>query len=511
MSSLAKIHEKLIDRLIYHRKKDPDIYFNPRQRNTKGRLTDGYWFLGNDDYVFLSLWNGRDWKERVNCIGFVVLPNEGSWIELTAQGCPEVVPFLERLTKIESGFVKDKSKNKWFKKFSSKDYIKELDYFITVFKPKVDKLIAKENPPLISEITAIEFAKYGQKAIDWRNKQIEFSKINKITRLSWNTNAWRNPSGWLGKSRNESTHEGKHGFGFEEWLFDYSKGINGYQYGFIRGFETKNQKHANKIYNVHLYSQNNLGQYFYVGHIKQLEGISKQESEVIYKEYRFRNWLPEMEKTLVEVEADVAKFRSVDPQLFCNVRFKPANVVEMPEMEELSDMDENVTTDRFKLLDFKGIMKVEVVQAVDDEDEGNFKNTNPRKRTFNSEQVYDPYHDKMQNAIVEHLRSDPKYGYKHVYIEKSRVDVKAVNNLGEWDYFEIKTESPKRCVREALGQVMEYAYYPSIERAKNIIIVGDTLPDPSTIQYLDYLRDRFSLPVSYRFFDFPNNVLSEDY
>lgn len=375
----------------------------------------------------------------------------------------------------------------------------------------MDTLIVEESPPLISLISSKDFSDYGQKAIESRNQQIEFGKQNKITRLSWNTNAWRSPSGWIGKSRSESTHEGRHGFGFEEWLFDFSKTINGYQYGFIRGFETKKQKHAGKVYNVHLYSQNNLGQYFYIGHIKQLQGISRYDSELIYEEYKSRNWLLEMEKTLAEVEADVPKFRAIDPGLFCNVRFKAVDVAQLSEMEELSDLDGNVTTDRFKLLDYKGTIAVEVEPILDEEDQGKFKNTEPRKRTFNGEQVYDPYHDRMQNEIVEHLRSEPKYGYKKVYIEKSRVDVKAVNILGEWDYFEIKTNSPKRCIREALGQVMEYAYYPSLERAKNIIIVGDTAPDLSTIQYLDYLRERFSLPLSYRFFDWTNGTLSKDF
>ncbi|RZJ90058.1 MAG: hypothetical protein EOO20_09245 [Chryseobacterium sp.] len=511
MPSIARFHEKIIDNLIQRRKTDPNLHFAPRQRNTNGRLAAGYWFLGNEYYAFVSLWNGRDWKEKVNCIGFVVLHNKVNYIELSAQGCPEVVPFLEKLAKLEPGLVRSGKKNKWFKYFDNHDYLKNFDYFVEVFKPKVDTLIASEQPPKISVISPLEFSYFGQKAIDARLGQVAFGRMNKITRLSWNTNSWRSPSGSVGKSRNQDTHEGKYGFGFEEWLFDFSMGFDGFKYGFIKGFESKNDIHAGKMYNVHLYSQNNLGGYFYLGHIKEVEGIAMVDSAVIYDKFKANGWLGEMEKTILQVEADLGAFRTVDPKVFVNVRFRVTDVVLLEDMEELAWDDDNVTTDRFKLLPFKGRVVAEIEPLVAHEDLGNFKNTELRKRVFNGEQVYDPYHDKMQNAIVEHLRSDLRYGYVGVHIEKGRVDVKAVNAAGEWDFFEIKTENPKRCVRTALGQVMEYAYFPSAERAARIIVVGDTEPDADTVRYLDYLRERFSLPLTYRYFKFETGVLSDDF
>ena len=40
-----------------------------------------------------------------------------------------------------------------------------------------------------------------------------------ITRLSFSTIGWQEPSGPLGKSKNQ-IHEHVYGFGFEEWLFN---------------------------------------------------------------------------------------------------------------------------------------------------------------------------------------------------------------------------------------------------------------------------------------------------
>jgi hypothetical protein len=513
MPSIIKIHEKLLDYLVKLRKSSPGLYFAPRKINNQNRLNEGYWFLGNNDYVYVNFWNGTDWKEKVNCIGFVILPDGHSYIELSAQGCEEVVPFLEKVARLESGFDRPGTKYKWFRHFPNKNYLQHFDYFIETFKPKVDRLIDQEHPLVISKVTPAEFAKYGMRVIGLRNGQIQYGKTHKITRLSWNTNNWQYPSGWLGKSRDQNTHEGKHGFGYEEWLFDRSKLIDGYHYGFVKGLESVADRHADKVYELHLYSQNSLRKYYYVGHISHAEGVRQATSTDVFNRYKQKGWLEEMAISVERVEADINAFRKVDPKLFVNVRFKPEDIDLEEELIEIADVDDNVTTDRFKLLSYRGVIIPSLNPELPEETghEGNWKNTGRRKRTFNGEQVYDPYHDKMQNAIVEHLRDNPDYDYVKVDIEISRVDVKAVTSAGEWHYFEIKTDSPKRCIRQAIGQVMEYAYYPSEERAQKLIVVGDREPEANSVEYLDYLRDRFDIPVSYRYFDWETLTLSADF
>lgn len=66
-------------------------------------------------------------------------------------------------------------------------------------------------------------------------------------------------------------------------------------------------------------------------------------------------------------------------------------------------------------------------------------------------------------------------------------------------FFEIKTApSAKSALREALGQVLEYAYWPNAGRANELVIVGEAAPTGETKQYLDNLRRRFGLRLSYR-------------
>jgi hypothetical protein len=55
----------------------------------------------------------------------------------------------------------------------------------------------------------------------------------RIARVIWNDNGWVKPSGMIGKSNSLSTHEVKYKFGHDEWLFYFSKIINGYHYAFL--------------------------------------------------------------------------------------------------------------------------------------------------------------------------------------------------------------------------------------------------------------------------------------
>ena len=117
----------------------------------------------------------------------------------------------------------------------------------------------------------------------------------------------------------------------------------------------------------------------------------------------------------------------------------------------------------------------------------------------------------MQNAICKLLREDYKDEYKVVHIEKDRVDIKAKNHLNKWHYFEIKTDSPKLSIRKALGQIMEYAFFPDNHLSEKLIIISDREPDENVKKYLKYIRNNFKLPIYYKVFDLEKNKLSSNY
>jgi hypothetical protein len=68
-----------------------------------------------------------------------------------------------------------------------------------------------------------------------------------------------------------------------------------------------------------------------------------------------------------------------------------------------------------------------------------------------------------------------------------------------YELFEIKTAlAPRDCVREALGQLLEYAYWPGSPDFNALWIVGPSPIDSETQEHLDGLRKRFGIPVRYR-------------
>jgi hypothetical protein len=68
-----------------------------------------------------------------------------------------------------------------------------------------------------------------------------------------------------------------------------------------------------------------------------------------------------------------------------------------------------------------------------------------------------------------------------------------------YELFEIKTaRAPRDCVREAFGQLLEYAYWPGSPNFNALWVVGPSPIDSETQEHLNGLRERFGIPVGYR-------------
>lgn len=113
-------------------------------------------------------------------------------------------------------------------------------------------------------------------------------------------------------------------------------------------------------------------------------------------------------------------------------------------------------------------------------------------------------HNKLQAALFAYLES--VYGSDHVSGEQdcgdgTCIDV-AVRNGSRYIYYEIKTGcSARSCLRQAFGQLMEYAYWPIGQGIESLVVVGEPPLDAEAMAYLKILRRKFRLPLEYRQFD----------
>jgi hypothetical protein len=110
-------------------------------------------------------------------------------------------------------------------------------------------------------------------------------------------------------------------------------------------------------------------------------------------------------------------------------------------------------------------------------------------------------HNLLQATLCRRLVA--KHGADSVRSEQpsglgTMIDVVLQRRPDEYWYYEIKTAlSPRACMREALGQLLEYAYWPGMREASRLIICGESPLDADGQEYVDELRRRFQLPVSY--------------
>lgn len=114
-------------------------------------------------------------------------------------------------------------------------------------------------------------------------------------------------------------------------------------------------------------------------------------------------------------------------------------------------------------------------------------------------------HNEMQNKLYSELVAT--HGEKSVGTEVptghgTSIDVVVKTDKFCW-FFEIKTEqSAKACIRQAIPQLLEYAYWDcKADKVDELIIVGPVQATTEAENYLEFLRDTFLIPISYKYYD----------
>lgn len=110
-------------------------------------------------------------------------------------------------------------------------------------------------------------------------------------------------------------------------------------------------------------------------------------------------------------------------------------------------------------------------------------------------------HNELQAALYSQLCAE--YGSENVGTEQpsgsgGRIDVVAKTKEG-YTFYEIKVgRSLQACIREAIGQLLEYSYWPSSKFANSLVIVGEPSLDAECRSYIERLQHDLLFPISYR-------------
>lgn len=358
-------------------------------------------------------------------------------------------------------------------------------------------------------------------------EKVEFGKFEiekRIARLTWNDNGWVKPSGLDGKSKDKETHEGKYGYGHEEWLFDTSKLINGYHYGFLEPIRKEQQAYSGKKFNVWVYTiDKRTKKRYWIGEIKEIEVIENNEAERIKEIYIDKGWHKEMQNQIIESGANANGFSDWKGVDLFNIKYNPSNLIINDSYFELPKDHKVYKQHRYNFERYSDKLELsnknKGFEFDTENEEQDVKNNSITTKTYTREPkaIEVTYvHKAISDGLKAKLKE--KFGKKNVKTEvnagygNNKIDL-VVKHQDEFIFYEIKSyNSSRTSIREALGQLLEYCSWTNSKNATKLVVVSQLLGDKEDAKiYIKHIRDTFGIPIYFQTFDLTSKELSEEY
>ncbi len=341
----------------------------------------------------------------------------------------------------------------------------------------------------------------------------------RVARICWNTNLWTHPSGRGGKSRNKKAFEHDHGFGHEEWLFDLGTTLNGYKHGFIQPMNMNHDAYVGKRFGLLLYTIDGATkQRYWAGAIDGVQAITAEVARNVARQFKRKGWLKNMERQVAALGLATEPVADTGSTELFNIRFRPSalRVFEPPIPFPTDDVPsdyyntlQRVPAQWLNLIDPRlpidadaGAIasKGDGVYGDDDENDDSPEAATQVMRGAYAAGLVDLLQMQWQNELMKTLRDDLPADVKakrEAPVGRYRVDVR-LRAPDRTVFIELKPRGTARSViREALAQLLDYAYWPTVSRCDTLLIVGPTPPGQEDQDYLAALRARFAIPVHY--------------
>lgn len=344
--------------------------------------------------------------------------------------------------------------------------------------------------------------------------------MDKYCRICWNTLNWRAPSGDAAYIEQGDSYVAKHGFGHEEWIFNnewllsgYESGDpNHYRYGFLQPISKYRHKYIGLTFSVLLYAVNPDTIPMIVAHIDNLYVPDDREIAWALIETRGKGWLDSMQGQIRALGSSVEPLVDPDASSIANVRFLPEDVKFFDPMVIVDPPHKITKIHRYQPLNWDdGFQPVEAPvdrsasYELSQDDARADRSETERRRAAQAATTFDPQHARLQNRLRAALSR--RYGKNAVKMEREYVDLTLVEP-GQITYIEIKMEQRvKKCIRLALGQLLEYAHYPNCDKVDRLLVVGDVQAREDDEAYLRYIREKYGIPLYYSQWSWVNEDL----
>lgn len=331
---------------------------------------------------------------------------------------------------------------------------------------------------------------------------------HRISRICWNDLGWTAPSGIAGKSRHPNSFERAFGYGHEEWLFNYESLHNGNQHAYLQSVQQSIQAYQGSTYDLSLFSiretNNRDKERLWVASIKNVYVLTKKEREAAHDFFQREGLL---EKRLLElVDLGLSKReakRSFEEYGSFNIRFHPQDVTFFSSDQDPKDFPV-IDSARYILARAKQDILIESSnqdRGISLSGKSHLNDAEVIRRGAElKERQCSALHRKIQNDLAKFLK------LKH---PEHTIDLETGTGFGtnidcyrktkdRETFYEVKTySSAKKCIREAIGQLLEYAIYPDKKRKYDLVVVGIPTLDMDDIFYLKSLRSSLGLNLKY--------------
>jgi hypothetical protein len=316
-------------------------------------------------------------------------------------------------------------------------------------------------------------------------------------RICWNENGWICPSG---PKRHEGGYAEISHFGHEEWLFNFNWIIEGYHHAFLRVGKTK----VGESLDLLLWTFNPEKKRCMAGRITKCEVLKLEDSQEILEEYKKRGWFRQMQD---DVEAVGGNKNELDYPGIFNIRFKREDVIPpyIPPIPFDPVPEKVAKCQRYVLMEVgdSDLLSPHIDQDLEGIETLPLVNQTTVARKSWRPVSIDMQEMRLQRKLMELLQKH--LGENAVTREggfgPGRFDL-VVKHGQRTILIELKAYSDaKMAIREALGQLLEYTFfYPqNHNNTKNLqlFIVAPVPMNEAVSNYINLLRDRFSIPIHY--------------
>ena len=308
-----------------------------------------------------------------------------------------------------------------------------------------------------------------------------------VARICWNSKSWVRPTGEAALAES-GTYAATMGFGHEEWLFNFE--------WILQPVGKSRKKLAGRTIDVKLYTITPDGEWFYAGHLKSCEVLDEEAASAARREFKKRGWLKDMLAQVKHVGGERKGLTDNEAIWVFNVRYKQADAVAYDPMVPVGPKDAIRQLRRYVLVRSEGLKTVERQWATR-VGTTELRPTGKQAREAVPAREVDLAHNQLQNELFQLLVK--KFGKRAVEMESGFADIR-LRRSGAVVLIEVKSDSrPRVAIREALGQLLQYAYVAQQrgEKVTDLIVAGPGELSALDRGFLEHLRKHRRLPIRY--------------